>query len=201
MSRFARSLALCLSVGVLGGAAARDAQGPTLATATFAGGCFWSMEKAFDEVPGVVSTTSGYTGGTVADPTYEDVSTGRTGHVEAVKVRFDPSRISYAQLLDAYWHNVDPLTADGQFCDKGTEYRSVIFVEGPEQQRLARESKRRLETSGRFTQPLVTEIRPAAAFYPAEEYHQDYAHKNPAAYQRYRTGCRRDARLAQLWGP
>jgi peptide-methionine (S)-S-oxide reductase len=171
-----------------------------LATATFAGGCFWCMEPPFDKVPGVVSTTSGYTGGTKPNPTYEEVSSGTTGHAEAVQIVYDPSKVSYAQLLEIFWHNVDPLTPNAQFCDKGSQYRSAIFVHESEQQRLAEESKRQLEASGRFKQPIVTQIVSASAFYPAEEYHQDYYQKNPVRYRYYRLGCGRDARLKEVWG-
>ncbi|MDY7227935.1 peptide-methionine (S)-S-oxide reductase MsrA [Hyalangium rubrum] len=171
-----------------------------LATATFAGGCFWSMEIPFDKLSGVVSTTSGFIGGTKANPTYEEVSEGGTGHAEAVQVAYDPSKVSYAQLLEAFWHNVDPLTPNAQFCDRGAEYRTAIFFHDAEQQRLAEESKRQLEASGRFNRPIVTQIVSASAFYPAEEYHQDYYQKNPAHYRAYRVGCGRDARLAEIWG-
>ncbi|WP_254797653.1 peptide-methionine (S)-S-oxide reductase MsrA [Geopseudomonas aromaticivorans] len=170
------------------------------ATAIFAGGCFWCMESDFDKVPGVLSTTSGYTGGTLANPSYEQVSAGHSRHVEALLVRFDPTQTSYAKLLDAYWPNIDPLTATGQFCDIGSQYRSAIFYRTPEQQRLAEASKVALQASGRFAKPIVTEILPAGTFYPAEEYHQDYYRKNPLRYYYYRTTCGRDARLQELWG-
>ncbi|MFL5344693.1 MAG: peptide-methionine (S)-S-oxide reductase MsrA [Hyalangium sp.] len=173
---------------------------PKLATATFAGGCFWCMEGPFDKLPGVISTTSGYTGGTKVNPTYEEVSSGTTGHAESVQVVFDPSKVTYSQLLEVFWHNVDPLTSNAQFCDHGTQYRSVIFYHDAEQQRLAEESKRQLEASGRFKQPIVTQIVPASTFYPAEDYHQDYYLKNPVRYRYYRFGCGRDARLKELWG-
>jgi peptide-methionine (S)-S-oxide reductase len=173
---------------------------PKLATATFAGGCFWCMEGPFDKVKGVISTTSGYTGGTKPNPTYEEVSTGTTGHTEAVQVVYDPSKVSYAQLLQIFWRNIDPLTPNAQFCDHGPQYRSAIFFHDAEQQRLAEESKRQLEASGRFKAAIVTELVPAATFYPAEEYHQDYYQKNPVRYRYYRFGCGRDARLKQLWG-
>jgi peptide-methionine (S)-S-oxide reductase len=172
----------------------------TLATATFAGGCFWCMEPPFDKLPGVVSTTSGYIGGTKQNPTYKDVSAGGTGHAEAVQVVYDPGKVSYAQLLEVFWHNVDPLTANGQFCDKGDQYRSAIFFHDAEQQRLAEESKKQLEASGRFKQPIVTQVVPATTFYAAEEYHQDYYKKNPLRYRYYRHGCGRDARLEEVWG-
>ncbi|HEX8699490.1 MAG TPA: peptide-methionine (S)-S-oxide reductase MsrA [Myxococcaceae bacterium] len=171
-----------------------------LATATFAGGCFWCMEPPFDKLPGVVSTTSGYIGGTKANPTYEEVSAGGTGHAEAVQVVYEPSKVSYAQLLEVFWRNVDPLTPNAQFCDKGSQYRSAIFFHDAEQQKLAEESKRKLEGSGRFKQPIVTELVSATTFYPAEEYHQDYYQKNPLRYRYYRHGCGRDARLKEVWG-
>jgi peptide-methionine (S)-S-oxide reductase len=171
-----------------------------LATATFAGGCFWCMEPPFDKLAGVVSTTSGYIGGTKANPTYEEVSEGGTGHAEAVQVVYDPSKVSYAQLLQVFWRNVDPLTPNAQFCDKGSQYRSAIFFHDAEQQKLAEESKRQLEASGRFKQPIVTQLVSASTFYAAEEYHQDYYQKNPVRYRYYRFGCGRDARLKQLWG-
>ena len=169
-----------------------------LAVATFAGGCFWCMEPPFDELPGVVSTTSGYTGGSKVNPTYEQVSSGTTGHAEAMQVRYDPTRISYEKLLDVFWRNIDPLTANRQFCDRGRQYRSAIFYHDEEQLRLAQSSKEALD--GRFDEPIVTEIEPAGEFYPAEEYHQDYYKKNPLRYKLYRWNCGRDARLTQVWG-
>ena len=198
------AVAAALVLGIAATAAEPSSEAPkkagALATATFAGGCFWCMEPPFDKLPGVVSTTSGYIGGTKENPTYKEVSAGGTGHAEAVQVVYDPSKVSYAQLLEVFWRNVDPLTANGQFCDKGSPYRSAIFFHDAEQQRLAEESKRRLEASGRFTQPIVTQLVPATAFYPAEEYHQDYYKKNPLRYRYYRHGCGRDARLEALWG-
>lgn len=194
-----RTLKTLALLAVLAAPLAGPAQAAT-EKATFAGGCFWCMESDFDKVPGVLSTTSGYTGGSLANPTYEQVSAGRSGHVEALLVRFDPTQTSYAQLLDAYWPNIDPLTATGQFCDIGSQYRSAIFYRTPEQQRLAEGSKVALQASGRFTKPIVTEILPAGTFYPAEEYHQDYYRKNPLRYFYYRTTCGRDARLEALWG-
>ena len=171
-----------------------------LARATFAGGCFWCMEAPFDKVPGVVSTTSGYAGGRVKNPTYEQVSEGATGHAEALQVAYDPSKVSYEQLLEAFWHNVDPTDRGGQFCDRGNQYRTAIFYEGEEQKRAAEESKRSLEASGRLPQPIVTEIVRLGGFYPAEEYHQDFYRKSPVRYTSYRAGCGRDRRLEQLWG-
>ena len=174
--------------------------GPRVAVATFAGGCFWCMEPPFDKLDGVISTISGYTGGTVPSPTYEQVSTGRTGHTEAVQVTYDPSKVSYEKLLDVFWHNIDPTVEDRQFCDVGSQYRSGIFVHDAEQRRLAEASKAGLERSKPFKGAIVTEIADAAAFYPAEEYHQDYYLKNPIRYRFYRGGCGRDARLRELWG-
>jgi peptide-methionine (S)-S-oxide reductase len=168
--------------------------------AIFAGGCFWCMEAPFDRLPGVVSVTAGYTGGTKVNPTYEEVSAGWTGHAEAVQVLFDPRRISYAQLLDVYWHNVDPTVKDRQFCDTGHQYRSAIFYQGEEQHRVALKSRDLLEKSRPFREPIVTEITPAGAFYPAEEYHQHYYKKNPLRYTYYRSACGRDKRLRELWG-
>ena len=168
------------------------------AHATFAGGCFWCEETAFEGVPGVLSVTSGYTGGFKKNPTYEEVSSGTTGHAESVDVIYDPARISYEKLLDIFWHNVDPTQADGQFCDKGNQYRSAIFYHGEAQRRLAEESKRQLQP--RFTQPIVTEVVAASVFYPAEAYHQDFWKKDPVRYQTYRFGCGRDRRLKDIWG-
>ncbi len=173
-------------------------QSPALETATFAGGCFWCMEEAFEKVDGVVSATSGYTGGRVKDPKYDQVSSGTTGHAEAVQVLFDPSKISYARLLDVFWRNVDPTDAGGQFCDRGSQYRSAIFVHDETQHRLAEDSKRALDASG-FQDPIATEIVAAPAFYPAEDYHQDYYKKNPVRYRFYKYGCGRERRLAQVW--
>jgi peptide-methionine (S)-S-oxide reductase len=169
--------------------------------AIFAAGCFWSAESAFEGLPGVVSVVSGYIGGTVKNPSYEQVCEGTTGHAEAVEIRYDPSRITYRQLLDVFWTNIDPTQVDQQFCDRGHQYRSGIFYLDPEQKRLAEASKRKLETTPqRFKGRIVTEITAAGAFYPAEEYHQDFYRKDPGHYGRYRVGCRRDARLTQLWG-
>lgn len=170
------------------------------AIATFAGGCFWCMEPPYDVLDGVLSTTSGYTGGHKPNPTYEEVSSGTTGHTEAVQVVYDPKRISYERLLEVFWRNIDPVTPDAQFCDHGTQYRSAIFYHDAEQRKLAEESKRALESSGRFKSPIVTEIAAAGTFYPAEEYHQDYYKKNPIRYKFYRAACERDQRLAELWG-
>jgi peptide-methionine (S)-S-oxide reductase len=177
-----------------------EAPGPGLAVATFAAGCFWCVEPPYDKTAGVVSTTSGYTGGTVAGATYRQVGMGGTGHTEAVRVVYDPAKVGYDKLLEVYWKNVDPLDAKGQFCDKGEPYRPVIFVHDEEQRRLAEASKAALAASGRFKQPIVVAIEPASDFWIAEDYHQDYYLKNPAKYAYYRWGCGRDARLEELWG-
>jgi peptide-methionine (S)-S-oxide reductase len=188
-------------------AAAASAQAPaapaapgSTAKATFAGGCFWCVESDFDKVPGVLSTTSGYTGGRLANPSYEQVSSKTTGHAEAVEIAFDPSKVSYEQLLDKYWHSIDPTTKDAQFCDHGSPYRTAIFVHDAAQLKAAKESLAALEKTKPFKEPIVTEIVLAGPFYPAEEYHQDYYKKNPLRYTYYRTACGRDARLKQLWG-
>ena len=169
-------------------------------TATFAGGCFWSMERPFDHTPGVVSTVVGYTGGSTARPSYEDVGTRTTGHAESVEVRFDPSKVSYEKLLYIYWHNIDPTQREAQFCDHGNEYRSAIFYHNDAQRKAAEASRAEIVQSGLFKQQIVTQIVPVSTFYKAEEYHQHYADKNPVQYNLYRIGCGRDARLRQLWG-
>ena len=173
---------------------------PKTAIATFAGGCFWCMEPPFDKLDGVVSTTSGYIGGHQVNPTYEQVSAGGTGHAEAVQVVYDPAKVSYAKLLTIFWHNVDPTTADRQFCDQGNQYRTGIFYHNDEQKQLAEESQRALVTAKVLKEKIVTEIVQAEEFYPAEEYHQDYYMKNPLRYKYYRYSCGRDQRLEQLWG-
>jgi len=168
--------------------------------AIFAGGCFWCEETAFEGVSGVVSVTSGFTGGQKKNPTYEEVSSGSTGHAESVEVVFDPAKISYDKLLDIFWHNVDPFDGGGQFCDRGTQYRSAIFYLDEAQRQAAEASKAKLEEQPRFKGKIVTQIVPASTFYPAEEYHQDFYKKNPVRYNQYRLGCGRDARLKQIWG-
>lgn len=173
---------------------------PGLARATFAGGCFWCMEPPFEKLPGVVDVVSGYTGGRIKDPTYEQVSSGGTGHLEAVQVVYDPARVSYARLLEVFWKNVDPTTPNRQFCDVGEQYGTAIFHHDDEQKTLALDSKASLERTKRFPEPIVTPVRPAATFYRAEEYHQDYHRKNPVRYRFYRFNCGRDQRLKQLWG-
>jgi peptide-methionine (S)-S-oxide reductase len=186
------------AAGLLGLSVTGWSRPPAQEVATFAGGCFWSMQKAFDGITGVSSVTAGYAGGTKPNPTYRDAA--GSGHAESVQVIYDPARISYERLLDIYWHHIDPLTVNAAFCDHGPQYRSIIFYRNAGQQRLAEESKRRLDQSHRFPTPVVTAIQPATAFYPAEEYHQQYYKKNPASYEAYRIGCRRDERIRELWG-
>lgn len=174
--------------------------GPDQDAAIFAGGCFWCMEPPYDELPGVIRTISGYTGGTLPNPTYRQVVGGGTGHYEAVLVLYDPSIVRYEELLQVFWYNVDPLDAGGQFCDRGDMYRTGIFYRSQQQREAAEHSRYELNASRRLPRPVVTQIMPAGEFYVAEEYHQDYYRKNPLRYRTYRTGCGRDARLRQLWG-
>lgn len=169
------------------------------ATAVFAGGCFWCMQEAFDKVPGVIKTEVGYTGGSVKHPSYQQVSSGKTGHVEAIQVTYNPAKLSYPELLTAFWHNVDPVDAGGQFCDRGVEYRSVIFYDSSQQQAAAEKSKTSLIKSGKFKQ-IATEILPEKKFYAAETYHQNYYKKNPIRYKFYKYNCGRAKRLEQIWG-
>src|SRR5690242_10886996 len=180
--------------------AAGGAQAQQTEKAIFAAGCFWCTEEAFEKVPGVISAVSGYTGGTVKNPSYEQVSSGRTGHAEAVEVTFDPKKVSYEQLLDTFWVNHDPTVKDRQFCDSGSQYRPAIFYLSDEQKRLAEASKAKWEKEKPFKQPILTEITKAGPFYPAEDYHQDYYKKNPLQYRFYVTGCGRYNRLDNLWG-
>ena len=187
----------------LGAAAQAPAPAPkaaATAVATFAGGCFWCMEPPYDKLPGVISTTSGYMGGGKRYPSYEEVSNGVTGHAEVVQVAYDPSKVSYEKLLEVFWVNIDPTVENRQFCDRGTQYRTAIFVHTPEQRKAADASKAAVEKSKPFSEPIVTPVVDAGEFWPAEDYHQDYYRKNPARYTYYRTGCGRDARLKQLWG-
>ena len=202
---FRAPMLLALSLVACGGPRSAEAGtelAPTIAegqrAAVFAGGCFWCMEKPFDQLEGVISTTSGYTGGPEEHPTYEDVGHHRTGHYEALRVVYDPSKVSYERLLQVFWHNVDPTQADGQFCDKGDQYRTGIFTSDPAEAKLAEASK--AAVAAELGKPIVTEILPEHPFWVAEAYHQDFYVKNPAHYTRYRTGCGRDARLKQLWG-
>ena len=192
-----RIAVIFLIVGGVAHAAQSPGSTPT-AKATFAGGCFWCMEPPYDELEGVTSTISGYIGGTKKDPTYEQVSAGTTGHTEAVQITYDPQKVTYEKLLEIFWRNIDPLTANAQFCDSGSQYRSGIFYHDEAQKKLAEASKKRVQT--RFKQPVVTEITAASEFYPAEDYHQDYYKKNPIRYKIYRYGCGRDQRLKELWG-
>jgi peptide-methionine (S)-S-oxide reductase len=176
------------------------AAGGTSATATFAGGCFWCMEEAFEKIEGVVSVTSGYTGGHKPNPTYQEVSAGITGHAEAVEVLYDPAKVTYEKLLDAFWHNIDPVVPNQQFCDVGGQYRSAIFYHDEVQKNAAESSKSALEQSKRFHEPIVTQIVAGSQFFPAEEYHQDFYKKNPFRYKAYKYNCGRAQRLSDLWG-
>ena len=191
---------LALVVFTAAGAQAPKAPPAGSAVATFAGGCFWCMEPPYDKLDGVISTTSGYMGGTVKKPTYEQVSSGSTGHAEVVQVVYDPKKVSYEKLLEVFWKNIDPTVKDRQFCDVGTQYRTAIFVHTDEQRAAAEKSKALLATTKPFKDPLVTPIVAATEFWPAEDYHQDYYVKNPTRYNYYRTGCGRDARLKSLCG-
>ena len=193
-------LFLVISFAGLAHAEAGKATDAGYAKAIFAGGCFWCMEPPFDKLDGVISTTSGYTGGSLKNPSYEQVSSGRTGHAEAVQIVYDPKKVTYEKLLDVFWHNIDPTVKDQQFCDVGNQYRSGIFYLNEEQTRLAEASKAQLDKSKPFKAAIVTEITAAGEFYPAEEYHQDFYLKNPLRYKFYRSGCGRDARLKDLWG-
>lgn len=175
-------------------------QNPNLQRAIFAGGCFWCTESDFDKVPGVISTTSGFVGGKTENPTYEQVSYGNTGHAEAVEVVYDPAKVSYETLVEYYWRTVDPLDKDGQFCDRGSQYRPEIFVTTPEQKKIAEASKAALVASKRFSKPIVVAVTDAGKFTAAEDYHQDFYKKNPIRYYTYRVGCGRDARLEAVWG-
>ena len=204
MGRQAVPLVLTLAIVFLGvwnfhstSHAAADA---ALGKAYFAGGCFWCMEEAFEKVEGVVSATSGYMGGTVANPSYEEVSAGRTGHAESVEVVYDPAKVSYQKLLDAFWRNVDPITRNAQFCDHGSQYRSAIFFQTDEEKQASDISKQAIEQSKRFKEPIVTQIEMALRFYVAEDYHQDYYKKNPIRYKFYKYNCGRAQRLEELWG-
>ena len=195
---------LTLAVFLIGGwnvlsanqAAAETTSGKTY----FAGGCFWCMEEVFEKIDGVLSATSGYMGGTVSNPTYEEVSAGRTGHAESVEVVYDPAKVSYQKLLDAFWRNVDPITPNAQFCDHGNQYRSAIFFQTDEEKRASDSSKQTIEQSKRFKEPIVTQIVMASRFFPAEEYHQDFYKKNPVRYKFYKYNCGRAQRLEELWG-
>jgi peptide-methionine (S)-S-oxide reductase len=191
-------VALCGALVMTTIAAGPAPGSPTLAKAVFAAGCFWCVESDFDKVPGVVATTSGFAGGKEKNPSYEQVSSGRTGHAESVEVTYDPAKVSYEQLLDYYWHHVDPFTGDRQFCDVGSQYRPIVFYQNEQEKRLAQESKSRIEA--RFKRPVAVQIVPLTTFYKAEEYHQDFYKKDPQRYHEYRTGCGRDRRVAEIWG-
>ena len=176
------------------------AAGSKTEIATFAGGCFWCMEPPFDKLDGVLSTTSGYTGGHQVNPTYKQVSAGSTGHTEAIQIEYDPAKVSYEKLLTVFWMNIDPTTANSQFCDNGSQYRSGIFYHDDKQKTAAEKSLNNLKQTKSFDEAVVTEITSASTFYPAEEYHQDYYQKNPLRYKYYRYSCGRDQRLEKLWG-
>ena len=199
----ATGLTAALAAAAFSPTGAQDAKQPAApaqtAVATFASGCFWCTESDFEKVPGVVEAVSGYIGGQTENPTYRQVSTGGTGHTEAVQLRYDPAVVTYEKLLDVYWHNVDPVDAGGQFCDRGDQYRSGIFVHDEKQRQAALESKAALDKSGRFGKPIVTEVTDATKFYPAEDYHQDYAKHNSLRYTYYRFSCGRDQRLEEIW--
>ena len=199
MHRFFAVLSTILLCAIATATAAESADSGT-ATATFAGGCFWCMVAPFQKLPGVISVTSGYAGGHLPNPTYEQVSSGTTGHAESVQIVYEPGRIGYDKLLDVFWHNIDPTTPKRQFCDSGDQYRTAIFYEGEEQKRLALASRDALAASGVLKAPIVTEIVAATKFYPAEQYHQYYYQKKELEYQIYRRACGRDKRLRELWG-
>lgn len=194
-----KNLMFALAFIVIGMASTAQ-ETPELEKATFAGGCFWCMEPPFDELDGVKSTTSGYIGGHVDNPTYETVSSGGTGHTEAVQIVYDPAKVTYQELLDVFWVNINPTDAKGQFCDRGSQYRSGIFYHDDEQRTLAEASKKKLDASGRLPKPVVTEVTEATTFYVAEEYHQNYYQRNKFRYKLYRRGCGRDGVLEDLWG-
>ena len=177
-----------------------EAKPKSTAVATFAAGCFWCTESDFDKVPGVISTVSGFMGGHVKNPTYRQVVRGGTGHAEVLQVTYDPSKVSYRKLLKVYWRNVDPFDKTGQFCDRGDQYRPEIFAHSPGQEKLAKESKAKLEASDRFDQAIVVPVTRASKFTPADDYHQNFYKKNKVHYWRYRIGCGRDRRLEQIWG-
>ena len=202
--QFARAvfaLNLLLATGLSAGiSSVSHAAEDDLQVAIFAGGCFWCVESDFDNVPGVVRTISGYTGGTRVNPTYDQVTAGGTGHREAVQIFYEPSKVTYAMLLEIFWRSVDPTDDGGQFCDRGESYKTAIFATSPEQERLANESKRKLQLANVLNQPIVTPIEAAAPFYPAENYHQDFYTKSPLRYNFYRFSCGRDARIKELWG-
>jgi peptide-methionine (S)-S-oxide reductase len=193
-------VAITMLAGHLSHAQQPSPEPASVAKAYFAGGCFWCMEEAFEKVGGVLEVVSGYMGGTVKNPTYEQVSAGQTGHAESVEVRYDSTKVTYTQLLEAFWRNVDPVTPDAQFCDHGNQYRAAIFYQSENEKRAAEESKRAIEQSKRFSTPIVTQVTAASEFYPAEDYHQDFYKKNPVRYKFYKFTCGRVQRLETLWG-
>jgi peptide-methionine (S)-S-oxide reductase len=193
-----RTITLGLLASLVAASAGTAQESPKTESAIFAGGCFWCVEEALDKVSGVVATTSGYTGGTLANPTYEQVSAGDTGHYEVVKVDYDPAKVTYEELLNAFWKNVDPFDANGQFCDKGQSYLSAVFTGNEAETQAANASKQRV--ADQFKMPVATGVLPEAAFYPAEDYHQDFYTKNPARYKYYKWGCGRAQRLEEIWG-
>lgn len=206
---YGAALALAAAVGLwlagLGGASAQDAAKPGGASeatevATFAGGCFWCVEADFDKVEGVLSTVSGFMGGTTPSPTYKQVTAGGTGHIEVVQLRFDPKKVTYQKLVEHFWRTIDPYDAGGQFCDRGESYTTAIFAHTPEQKRIAEAARAELAKSGPLKQPIATAVRESGPFTAAEDYHQDYYQKNPLQYRWYRYGCGRDAKLEQIWG-
>ena len=196
MKKLLLSMVCFLSLGNMANIVAQESP----AIATFAGGCFWCMEPPFDKLDGVLSTTSGYTDGQKRNPSYKEVSAGGTGHTEAIQIKYDPSKISYEELLSVFWKNIDPTTKDAQFCDHGSQYRSGIYYHDEAQQKAAEASLKALEQNKPFKQAIVTGLNAASTFYPAEDYHQDYYQKNPIRYKYYRYSCSRDQRLDQLWG-
>lgn len=205
MRRIVLGLLAALGIAAIGLTSAADKKDGEMsaatpsATAVFAGGCFWCTESDFEKLAGVISAESGYSGGQKANPTYEEVSAGGTGHTESVRVTYDPSKVAYAQLVEYFWHSIDPSVKDQQFCDFGNQYRSAIFYGSDAEKMIAEKSRAALQATGRF-KSIQTEIVPASVFYPAEEYHQDYYKKNPIRYKYYRNGCGRDARLEEIWG-
>lgn len=200
LMKFATNIFICLMIGMTYPLIGYSAENESRAKAVFAGGCFWCMEEVYEKVAGVIAVTSGYTGGSVVKPTYEQVSAGQTGHAESVEVIYDPSQVSYDQLLAVFWRNVDPTVKDAQFCDHGSQYRSAIFYLDGDQKRQAETSKKKIQATKSFGGPLYTEITQAEAFYPAEDYHQDFYKKNPTKYKFYKWSCGRTQRLEQLWG-
>jgi peptide-methionine (S)-S-oxide reductase len=200
VSAIVAAIAIFLCLPYAASVARADTSSPGLAKATFAGGCFWCMQVAFDHVPGVVATTVGYTGGQKKNPTYAEVGKGGTGHAESIEVTFDPGKVTYPQLLEVFWHNVDPTIRNRQFCDVGSEYQAIIFFHDADQEREAKDSEAELEKTKPFKEAIVAQIIPASTFYPAEQYHQKYYLKNPTLYKFYHFNCGRAQRLRELWG-